>query len=199
MRVQELTMSQVFSEAELAAEQWRENPRFPGTFVSDLGRIRKPDKRTPGKVIVTTGTKRPSGHMSTNLFVGFNRSAKPCWIHSLVLEAFVGPRPEGLVTRHFPDRDPSNNRLSNLSWATYQRNSLDKNEHGTMPRGESHFRSKLTDASVVLARWLRNEHGAGIDSLGEWFDIHPATISRAISGDTWGHVSYGLPTAKAAT
>ena len=55
-------------------------------------------------------------------------------VHILVLEAFVGPRPEGdIQARHYPDRDTTNNTLANLSWATRSVNSRDKIEHGTHP------------------------------------------------------------------
>lgn len=52
-------------------------------------------------------------------------------VHHLVLEAFVGPRPDGAEARHFPDRDKTNNRVDNLHWGTAQDNSDDKKVHGT--------------------------------------------------------------------
>lgn len=45
--------------------------------------------------------------------------------------AFVGPPEPGQEVRHFPDRDPSNCALSNLSYGTKSENSLDKRRHGT--------------------------------------------------------------------
>lgn len=38
-------------------------------------------------------------------------------IHQLVLESFVGPRPEGALARH-KDGDVHNNVLANLEWHT---------------------------------------------------------------------------------
>ena len=38
-------------------------------------------------------------------------------VASLVLRAFVGPRPLGYESLHFPDPDPANNRVQNLRWA----------------------------------------------------------------------------------
>jgi hypothetical protein len=50
-------------------------------------------------------------------------------VHKLVLEAFVGPRPEGMVTRHL-NGDPLDARLSNLKYGTHQENALDVIAHG---------------------------------------------------------------------
>lgn len=55
------------------------------------------------------------------------------YVHRLVLEAFVGPCPEGMECRHFPDRDTANNHLGNVSWGTRQQNMADKKIHGTSP------------------------------------------------------------------
>ena len=43
------------------------------------------------------------------------------YIHRLVIEAFAGPRPEGMVCCH-NDGDPENNRFENLRWDTYVAN-----------------------------------------------------------------------------
>lgn len=52
-------------------------------------------------------------------------------VHSLVLEAFVGPCPEGMQARHYPDGTKTNCKLSNLSYCTPVQNGLDRKEHGT--------------------------------------------------------------------
>jgi len=45
-------------------------------------------------------------------------------VHRLVLEAFIGPKPEGAVTRHL-DHSRNNNRLENLCYGTPKENSAD--------------------------------------------------------------------------
>lgn len=47
----------------------------------------------------------------------------------LVLEAFVGPRPDGLVCCH-NDGDATNNRVENLRWDTHSSNNYDLVRHG---------------------------------------------------------------------
>ena len=52
------------------------------------------------------------------------------YVHILVLEAFVGPRPTGMFACHI-DGDASNNRLPNLRWDTPRNNNLDAVQHRT--------------------------------------------------------------------
>ena len=47
-------------------------------------------------------------------------------VHDLVLSAFVCPRPEGLEACHYPDSNPSNNRIENLRWDTHAENVRDR-------------------------------------------------------------------------
>lgn len=54
-------------------------------------------------------------------------------MHTMVLEAFVGPRPVGLYGCH-NDGDPANNRLTNLRWDTPASNTADKVMHGRDPQ-----------------------------------------------------------------
>ena len=51
-------------------------------------------------------------------------------VHHLVLEAFVGPRPEGALARHL-NGNRTDNRAENLRWGTASENALDRVEHGT--------------------------------------------------------------------
>lgn len=51
-------------------------------------------------------------------------------VHSLVLMAFVGPRPKGMQCRHL-DGNNLNNRPENLRWGTAKENYSDRIAHGT--------------------------------------------------------------------
>src|SRR3954468_21881101 len=112
---------------------------FPGYRVSDSGEVQScwnrlgrrggmTDSWLPLKLI------RRQDHLVVNLHRDGVKSAR--YVHHLVLEAFVGPRPPGLVCCHW-DGDPSNNRLANLRWDTHQANMDDMLRHGTRGRGET--------------------------------------------------------------
>lgn len=68
------------------------------------------------------------GYLFTSVYEGSKRVR--LYAHRSVMAAFVGPRPEGVVTRHL-DGDPSNNELSNLQYGTPNENALDSVAHGT--------------------------------------------------------------------
>lgn len=54
-------------------------------------------------------------------------------VHVLVLTAFHGPRPAGLIARHL-NGNGSDNRASNLRWGTSSENMIDRNGHGRTPQ-----------------------------------------------------------------
>ncbi|MBN7395680.1 HNH endonuclease [Mycobacteroides abscessus subsp. abscessus] len=114
-------------------EQWRPVVGFEGLYeVSDLGRVRTvPRLVSMGRGYRTVpGRIRKYGHSTTHgyLIVGLSRPGKrratTALVHRLVLEAFVGPCPDGMEACHF-DGDKTNNRLPNLRWDTRRANQDD--------------------------------------------------------------------------
>jgi hypothetical protein len=77
-------------------------------------------------------------------------------VSNLVLEAFVGPRPEGMIARHWPERDVSNNCLANLSWDTPSQNNLDRRFHGTDPMVNKTHCPKGHEYSGDNIKWKKN-------------------------------------------
>ena len=121
--------------------------------------------------------------------------AKTYQVHAIVLDAFVGPKPEGLEARHHNNvRD--DNRLDNLSWATRSVNNLDKHAHGTMPIGEKHSQAKLTESQVKELR--RKLHkGSTFAAISEEYGITHVTAARIYRGILWSHVPLDyVPTEK---
>jgi hypothetical protein len=108
-------------------------------------------------------------------------------IHDLVLTAFVGPRPPGMVARHFPDRDPSNNAIGNLQWGTPKENSADRDSHGTMIRGSRSASAKLSEADVVEMRRLV-DGGMRLKAVADIFGVHASRLSHIFAGRAWNHV-----------
>ena len=118
-------------------------------------------------------------------------------VHRLVLEIHIGPCPPGMVTCHFPDRDPSNNRLENLRWDTPSANQLDAMRHGTASglkakghtntQGEANGQAKLTETEV---RWIRYLHKTGISckDLAEVYLVTSGHIRDLTAGRTWRHL-----------
>jgi len=110
-------------------ERWKPIPGHGGDYeVSNLGRVRSHKGRRVQiikQAVAATGYRRLT--LSRN---GVHTSRS---VHQLVLEAFVGPRPDGMVTRHLNDV-PYDNRLENLTWGTRAENEDDKRRNGGTQR-----------------------------------------------------------------
>lgn len=105
-------------------------------------------------------------------------------VPQLVLEAFVGPRPEGMQCCH-NDGNRKNNRLDNLRWDTTEANYKDAAKHGSM-KGESNGNRKL---SIEQVRAIRAALAAGGThrGLGRQYGVTGTTIKSIATGKLWGH------------
>lgn len=117
-------------------EEWRPVAGYEDRYeVSNIGRFRSVTRtaRTANGSLRTytgrilAGRPNPRGHLLVQLWR--NRVSDQRLLHRLVLEAFVGPCPDGMLGCHYDD-DPSNNHISNLRWATRADNSLDATRNG---------------------------------------------------------------------
>lgn len=106
-------------------------------------------------------------------------------IHRLVLCAFVGECPNGMVAAHY-DGNPLNNHVSNLRWTTQADNINDKRRHGTIARGERAGNSRLSEEVV---RQIRADYRRGNGAeLMQRFGISQSTVSCIVNRKTWKHV-----------
>lgn len=131
----------------MTPEVWKPVVGWEGLYeVSSLGRLRSLDRMVRGRAgsqnIRPGKIMKPKLHRAGYESYGLSREGRSTFrfIHALVLEAFVEPRPTGFLGCH-NDGNPSNNRLANLRWDTPQNNSLDAVKHGTQrsPRGPRKF------------------------------------------------------------
>lgn len=123
-------------------EYWRQILDHPRYEVSHLGRVRNAE---------TLYVLKPSG--SKYLSVTLERRTQRA-VHTLVLEAFHGPRPEGLEGRHL-NGDSHDNRSENLKWGTHEENMQDRIAHGTNPNtGKSLCKRghELREPNLVVGR-----------------------------------------------
>jgi hypothetical protein len=104
-------------------------------------------------------------------------------LHRLILEAFVGPCPEGMEGCH-KDGNPANNRLDNLRWDTPKSNWEDMTKHGTDTRGFRNGAAKLTPESLDLIREMRSK-GATHQSIADILGVCSYTVWRANKGITY--------------
>jgi hypothetical protein len=119
----------------MTTEEWRAVPGWEGMYeVSSHGRVRSLDRittkgqRVKGKTL--SSKVGPNGYPLIGLYRASQRTAKT--VHQLVMEAFEGPRPEGLEVCH-RNGDGSDNRKANLYYGTSSDNRRDRVAHGTDP------------------------------------------------------------------
>lgn len=114
-------------------------------------------------------------------------AGKTLFVHRLVLFAFVGPCPDGMVCCH-NNGNGIDNRPSNLRWDTPQANMNDRDRHGTTVRGERVKGSKLTPCRV---RKIRSDYRSGRYSQRQLADTNQVTQSSIYSivrRKTWKHI-----------
>lgn len=168
-------------------ENWRPVVGFEGAYeVSDLGNVRSVERRAPTIIrgtqttrlihcrLLKPGKSGPFGHVTVALGRGKSRT-----VHSLVMEAFIGPRPAGSDIAH-ADGNGGNNRLSNLRYATRSENNRDRVlQHRTrLAPTDVHF---IREVAPTLAR-------GGKRALAERFGISPCGISDILARRTYAHV-----------
>ena len=115
----------------LPNEEWRPIEAHPGYFVSNRGNVWS-TRRANARLMIPVRKKR-HGYLSVNLKTGGPGSpTRTRTVHSLVAEAFLGPRPAGLLVLH-NDGNQLNNAVSNLRYGTYAENWQDAFDHGYRP------------------------------------------------------------------
>ena len=126
---------------DVTPERWAWVVGYEGLYrVSNRGEVwSMPRPRTRGGILKHAITKANGYHWVNPAKDGVQ---KPRQVHKIVMEAFVGPCPEGMEVRHL-DGDPGNNRWApgteeetvaaggNLIYGTHAENMQDKHRHGT--------------------------------------------------------------------
>jgi hypothetical protein len=100
-----------------------------------------------------------------------------------VLEAFVGPCPEGHEGRHL-NCVHTDNRLANLAYGTRAVNRQDSRKAGRLAVGSRIAQSKLTEQEIPRIRSAGGRH----DDIAEQFGVSRTQISRIKRGENWSHV-----------
>ena len=117
-------------------------------------------------------------------FRNWFNSYKATQVSHLIVEAFHGPRPPEMEVRHFPDREPTNNRASNLRYGTRQENEDDKKIHGARPKGSRNANAKIHESDVAETR-IAFARGESKSSIARRYGLHHSTVGDILNGRTW--------------
>ena len=170
-------------------EIWRDIPNFPHYQVSNLGRIRsflvRGQRQKPCSTPrILIPIHRGKGYYAVNLHRGDDMVMVN--IHQAVLNAFIGPCPDGLEACH-NNSIRNDNRLENLRWDTRSSNFLDKRKNGTSRCGEENNKAKLNTAQVLEMR-ERAFHGESFGVLAEDYGISDTHVKRVVERVVWQHI-----------
>jgi hypothetical protein len=138
-----------------AQEEWRTVEGFPDYRVSDLGRVMSLKGKQPKILQPYLNGRGDYPYPSVTLRQDGRKQIRT--VHSLVAEAFIGPRPDGLEVRHL-NGDPMDSRASNLSFGSHADNMQDRLAHGRHPMAnKTHCKRdhEFTDDNTLVYRGSR--------------------------------------------
>jgi hypothetical protein len=177
-------------------EIWKPVPGFGGHYeASSIGNVRSKDRVVirknpntgkPCKFFYKSKILRPCssdkyGHQSVHISVDCKKQT--IFVHTMVLLAFVGERPDNMECCHI-NGDARDNRIENLRWDTHYSNNQDRKRHGRYSTGKDHPMSKLTDKDVLAIR----SSGKSNKELRNIYRISNSQMHRILTKQSWKHL-----------
>lgn len=167
-------------------ERWLPVVGWEGWYeVSDQGRVRR-----SGDGRLLQGTITRFGYRRVYLTRGTDATGRYVYVHLLVAEAFLGPRPPSMTINH-RDGVKLNNRPGNLEYVTQSENARHSARIGLNPRGERNGQAKLTAVEVIDIRRLLAE-GMSYGKLAARYGVHWSTIRTIKKRGGWKHVGSAI-------
>jgi hypothetical protein len=156
-------------------EIWKPYPHRPDLLVSNKGRLRFDSTRS--------GYENCTGYMESWVKIG--GTARRITVHKMVMEAHVGPRPDGMEINH-KNGCKTDNRLENLEYVTRSQNIRHAISTGLIPSqaGQRNNNSKLNAEKVGEIRSMAAKGLTNV-AIAKIFGVHHGTIGRIVNGETW--------------
>jgi hypothetical protein len=177
-----------------AEEVWRDVLGYEGSYrVSDQGRVMSLVAKKPGLIMALHASK--ARYLIVQLKVGQRPETR--LVHTLVDEAFNGPRVPGLEVNH-KDGDKSNAALSNLERVTRSENMVHAFSTGLKAslKGEGHGRARVSAEQVGVMRAMAGAPGANgrfkygmVARLSEAYGLSRSAISSILHRANWSHLA----------
>jgi hypothetical protein len=183
------------NDAPTQGERWLPVVGYEGLYeVTNRGRVRSLDRN----VTTRAGVRRYKGRaLRSTLVNGYpwvtlslvgKLTARP--VHQLVMEAFVGPRPEGQEVRHLNDIKTDCRWPENLAYGTKKENFADRLVNGKGNRGERHGLA-VTNRDVVASVRARVAAGERQCDVAAQTGLTRANVWAIVHGKSWDWIPDG--------
>jgi len=168
-------------------EAWRQCSNYPSYEVSTLGRVRR---LAPASATKVGRVLKQRVNSAGYYYVSLSESGRiyTKYVHHVVAETFVGPRPFERDIHH-KDDNKLNNCADNLEYVTQSENTKRAFANGRINvcKGEDHTYAVLTDNIV---REVRRKLASGVSArkIALCLGVSQNTIGRIKRGQAWKHV-----------
>lgn len=159
----------------MSTETWKQIENFQGYEVSNEGRVRS-------KKCVLKPQKHSGGYQIVSLYIKGKQNIR--FVHSLVLTAFVGERPDGYQACH-GNGIKTDNRVSNLRWDTPSENQIDRDLQGTGFFGKQRKLTRLTSEKVLEIREKLIANAGNKTKTANQLGLSRTTVADIANGRTW--------------
>ena len=151
------------------AETWKV---LDNVSVSDLGRVRT------ARGHVHFGSCAPEG-----TYLSVNVAGKQRYVHTLVGEAFCGPRPSEEHTIDHINNDTRDNRALNLRWATKSEQVV----HSFQTNGSrgSHAGKESKPVRGMLVGTVAWRDFSGVNTAARETGVHVASLHKSLKTGSW--------------
>jgi hypothetical protein len=187
-------------------DMWKPVIGYEGIYeVSCDGRVQRCDSYHPIKKPLKPAANH-HGYLNVSLCV--KCVGRSFFVHRLVAESFIGPRPDGATINH-KNGNKQDNRLANLEYLSHQQNidhakfvlnsftpTRARGEFNgaikhpdRLARGDSHKSSKLTSDKVRIVHALLAKGEMQQREIAAIVGISQTQIWRIKTGLSWAHVT----------
>jgi len=169
-------------------EIWKPVENFPGYEISNLGNVRSYKRRYWLKDFPRILQPETDKDGYRRVLLCRQKERIHFFIHHLVLEAFIGPRPSDYYISNHKDGIKANNKYSNLEWTTPSENMKHAFRLGLQTlKGIMNTGAKLRDEEVLEMRRLA-KLGVKRKVLAQMFKIHEMHVGNIVRRKSWSHI-----------
>jgi hypothetical protein len=182
-------------EEKIMQEIWKDVVGYEGIYmVSSFGRMKSNERIVQRKKMgdylqkesIIEGSEYHGYKVTT---IAKNKIKKHKFIHVLIAEAFLGPKPEKMEVCH-NDGDRKNNAIENLRYGTRSDNVRDSIKHGThytpfIKKGSERSYAKINEE---IAKQIKDSEESSY-ILAKKLNISRALISNIRRNKAWTHVN----------